>query len=186
MGAFAGGFIPHTRLVWSDSPDRTIAENLLREFLHSGENLLGRDGTDGDEFSGFLYDIGARKRRAFCCHCLNDIGDRRKFWALVRALSRLGTRANVCNNLADRVAGLALPPVALELVESGVEVFSLAGFLLPDARHLRVGIKPIDCAPLVDFACASRKRLNECAVFKPAHLRAPVDRLAPLNAQRRG
>src|SRR5699024_1215417 len=84
--------------------DRTIAENLLREFLHSGENLLGRDGTDGDEFSGFLYDIGARKRRAFCCHCLNDIGDRRKFWALVRALSRLGTRANVCNNLADRAA----------------------------------------------------------------------------------
>src|SRR5699024_4389916 len=110
----------------------------------------------------------------------------RKFWALVRALSRLGTRANVCNNLADRVAGLALPPVALELVESGVEVFSLAGFLLPDARHLRVGIKTIDCAPLVDRACASRQRLHECAVVKPGHRRAPVDHLGPLNAQRRG
>ena len=104
----------------------------------------------------------------------------------MRAFSSLGKRANVCNNLADFIAGLVLTPVALELVKGGVEVFSLAGFLLPDARHLRVGIKAIDCAPLVDFACASRKRLNECTVFQPAHLRAPVDRLAPLNAQRRG
>ena len=186
MGAFAGGFIPHARLVWGDSPGRTIAENLLREFLHGGEYLLGLDGSDGDKFGGFLYDIGTRKRRAFCCHRLNDIGDCRKFWALVRALSRLGKRSNVCNNLADRVASLALPPVALELIEGGIEVFSLAGFLLPNARHLRIGIKAIDCAPLVDFACASRKRLNKITIIKPAHLRAPVDHIAPLNAQRRG
>src|SRR5699024_12470540 len=71
---------------------------------------------------------------------LNNLGDCRKFWALVRALNRLGKRANVCNNLADFVAGRALTPVALELVKGGIEVFSLAGFLLPDARHLRVGI----------------------------------------------
>src|SRR5699024_3242987 len=117
-----------------------IAENLLREFLHGGEYLLGLDGSNGDKFGGFLYDIGTRKRRAFCCHRLNNLGDCRQSWALVRALSKLGTRANVCNNLADRVAGRALPPVGLKLVKGSVEVFSLAGFLLPDARHLRVGI----------------------------------------------